>query len=97
MVCVHAFPSPSCGFNLSAFNLLADRVVHSGALKHETYQELAVPQNMLSIEFNRDLQLMGGAHASFEIKNSGQLDGFIFWYELRLGARRVISTAHIRK
>ena len=83
----------SCGFNLSAFNLLADRRCIQVPLKHETYQELAVPQNMLSIEFNRDLQLMGGAHASFEIQNSGRLDGFIFWYELELGAGHIISTA----
>ena len=83
----------TCGFDLSNFNLLAERRCIQTPLVNHRYQTLATPQNTLKWSFDRTLKMRGGAHQDFLIEHGGRLDGFIFWYELDLGHGQIISTA----
>ncbi len=81
----------ACGFDVSYFNELASRRYFPVRVRTWPHQFLAQPAAVLSFDFIRD-RLDPGEHiVNFDIGHDGPAHGMVFWFELALDGKRVIS------
>lgn len=81
------------GFDLSAMNALADKRTFQLDLRRIPYTTLAEPFVALEVDFNGDIELILSQPNDVPVTAGGDVDGFVFWYELVLGGSHVLSTA----
>ena len=93
------FIDEACGFNLKTFNQLQDPRVLQLDLKRFQYTLLTQPQVALEIDFEGDFKMYGSDLLSAEVIQSGQADGFIFWYDLILDPEEtlILSTSPLEE
>lgn len=81
----------ACGFDVSYFNEFASRRYFPVRLRTWPHQFLAPPEAVLSLDFVHDRLDPGEQVVDFTIAHDGPAHGMVFWFELALDGKRVIS------